>query len=105
MARPSKLTPEVSEKIVRAIRAGNYPAVAAAHAGIHAATYYRWMEHGELEGEAGEDDPYRARGSSLGEGRRPSFRRRPPAGRARRGPSRASSRSACTSVATPTPRT
>ncbi len=59
MARPTKLTPEVSEKIVRAIRAGNYPAVAAAHAGIHASTYYRWMERGELEGDAVEDDPYR----------------------------------------------
>ena len=39
MARPSKLTAEVSEKIVRAIRAGNYPEVAAGHAGIHPATY------------------------------------------------------------------
>ena len=59
MARPTKLTAEVSEKIVRAIRAGNYPEVAAGHAGIHAATYYRWMERGELEGDAPEDDPYR----------------------------------------------
>ncbi|HEV2773893.1 MAG TPA: hypothetical protein VGV57_13895 [Thermoleophilaceae bacterium] len=59
MARPTKLTSEVSERIVRAIRAGNYPEVAAGHAGIHAATYYRWMERGALEGEAGEDDPYR----------------------------------------------
>lgn len=59
MARPSKLTPEVSERIVRAIRAGNYPEVAAAHAGIHASTYYRWMERGALAGEAPEDDPYR----------------------------------------------
>ncbi len=59
MARPSKLTAEVSEKIVRAIRAGNYPEVAAGHAGIHPATYYRWMERGALEGDAAEDDPYR----------------------------------------------
>ena len=59
MARPSKLNPEVSEKIVRAIRAGNYPEVAARHAGVHPATYYRWMERGELEGSAVEDDPYR----------------------------------------------
>jgi len=60
MARPSKLTPEVQEKIARAIRAGNYPEVAARHAGIHPATYYRWMERGELEGDAPEDDPYRS---------------------------------------------
>jgi hypothetical protein len=59
MARPTKLTPAVEEKIVRAIRAGNYPEVAARHAGIHPATYYRWMERGALEGEAPEDDPYR----------------------------------------------
>ncbi len=59
MARPSKLTAEVSEKIVRAIRAGNYPEVAARHAGVHPSTYYRWMERGELEGSAPEDDPYR----------------------------------------------
>ncbi len=59
MARPSKLTAEVSEKIVRAIRAGNYPEVAAGHAGVHPATYYRWMERGALEGSAPEDDPYR----------------------------------------------
>ncbi len=59
MARPTKLTAEVEEKIVRAIRAGNYPEVAAAHAGVHPATYYRWMERGELGGDAVEDDPYR----------------------------------------------
>lgn len=59
MARPTKLTPEVEERIVRAIRAGNYPEVAAAHAGIHPATYYRWMERGELAGSAPEDDAFR----------------------------------------------
>lgn len=59
MARPTKLTAEVSERIVRAIRAGNYPEVAARHAAVHPSTYYRWMERGELEGEAPEDDPYR----------------------------------------------
>ncbi len=59
MARPTKLTAEVEEKIVRAIRAGNYPEVAARHAGVHPSTHYRWMERGELEGDAPEDDPYR----------------------------------------------
>ena len=59
MARPTKLTPEVEERVVRAIRAGNYPEVAAAHAGIHPATYYRWMERGALAGNAAEDEPFR----------------------------------------------
>ncbi len=44
---------------MRAIRAGNYPDVAARHAGIHPATHYRWMDRGGLEGDAPQDDPYR----------------------------------------------
>jgi len=59
MARPTKLTPAVEERIARAIRAGNYPEVAARHAGVHPSTYYRWLERGGLDGEAPEDDPYR----------------------------------------------
>jgi len=43
----SKLTLEVQEKIVTAIRAGNYAQVAAVYAGITERTYYRWMELGE----------------------------------------------------------
>jgi transposase len=46
MARPSKLTPEVSVGICRAIRAGNYPEIAARSVGIAASTFYRWMEQG-----------------------------------------------------------
>lgn len=44
MARPSKLTPELTEKIVLAIKAGNYAKVAASMAGISEATYYSWLE-------------------------------------------------------------
>ena len=47
MGRPTKLTPEVEEKIVSLVRAGNYPEVAAQAAGIDPRTYYRWMEKGE----------------------------------------------------------
>ena len=47
MGRPTKLTPEVQEKIVSLVRAGNYPEVAAQAAGIDPRTYYRWMEKGE----------------------------------------------------------
>lgn len=35
------------EKIITAIRAGNYAQVAAVYAGIGERTYYRWMELGE----------------------------------------------------------
>jgi transposase len=49
MARPSKLTNDVRERICRAIRAGNYPAVAARAAGIAESTFYRWMERGRTE--------------------------------------------------------
>lgn len=46
MARPTKLTKELSEQICRAIRAGNYPAVAASSCGVAESTFYRWMEEG-----------------------------------------------------------
>lgn len=45
--RPSKLTPRVQEKIITAIRAGNYAQVAAVYAGIGESTFYRWMDQGE----------------------------------------------------------
>ncbi len=44
--RPTKLTPEVQERIVSAIRAGNYAQVAARYAGIGETTYYEWMKRG-----------------------------------------------------------
>jgi DNA invertase Pin-like site-specific DNA recombinase len=49
MARPTKLTPPVAERIVKAFRAGNYAEAAARSAGIGASTYYRWLERGEAE--------------------------------------------------------
>jgi transposase len=47
--RPSKLTPEVQERIISAIRAGNYASVAAAYAGVGERTFYTWMEKGESQ--------------------------------------------------------
>lgn len=47
MGRKLKLTPEIQEKIVKAIKAGNYAVIAAAMAGISESTYYRWLEQGE----------------------------------------------------------
>lgn len=45
--RPSKLTADVQDKIVSAIRAGNYAETAAQYAGVDPTTYYRWMVKGE----------------------------------------------------------
>lgn len=47
MARPTKLTPEVRQRVVAAIRAGNYAEPSARSAGISPATFYRWMERGQ----------------------------------------------------------
>ena len=54
MARPTKLTPAIQDRLVVAIRAGNYAGVACASAGIAPSTYYRWRERGEHE----PDGPY-----------------------------------------------
>jgi hypothetical protein len=44
-----KLTPEVQDKIVKALRAGNYRTTAAKVAGIHDATFYNWIKWGEAQ--------------------------------------------------------
>lgn len=43
MARPTKLTPQVQERILEAVRAGNFREVAAHYAGVGAQTLSRWM--------------------------------------------------------------
>lgn len=48
--RPTKLTPEVEEKILRALRGGNFREVAAAYAGVAKRTFLDWMK-------AGKDNP------------------------------------------------
>ncbi len=47
MARPSKLTPEVQKRLVKAIKAGNYYEAACGFAGIHYSTFRKWMQKGE----------------------------------------------------------
>ena len=47
MGRHTKLTPEVQQRVVEAIQAGNYKETAAATSGINVATLYRWMEKGQ----------------------------------------------------------
>jgi hypothetical protein len=54
MGRPTKLTPELQRRIVKAVRCGNYGETAAASEGVDRATYYRWMERG-----AAGEDPFR----------------------------------------------
>lgn len=49
MGRPTKLTPQTTERIVQAIKAGNYAEPACRSAGISPSSYYRWLERGEHE--------------------------------------------------------
>lgn len=57
--RPTKLTPEKQEEIVKYLRAGNYVETAAAYAGLSKASVYNWMRRGRREIERVEDDPRR----------------------------------------------
>lgn len=50
IGRPTKFTPEVRERILIAIRAGNYIDTAAQSAGISKDTFYSWMTKGETPG-------------------------------------------------------
>lgn len=43
MARPTKLTPEIQDKIVNFVSQGNYRSVAAQAVGIHPDTFHTWM--------------------------------------------------------------
>lgn len=52
MARPTKLTGDVQERICNALRAGNYQETAAQYAGISAKTFYEWMKRGESDDES-----------------------------------------------------
>ncbi len=47
MARPTKLTPDVRDRIATMIRSGAYAEQAARAAGIAPSTYYSWLERGE----------------------------------------------------------
>lgn len=49
IGRPTKLTAAVQERIVGALRAGNYIEPACQAAGVSASTHFRWMARGERE--------------------------------------------------------
>lgn len=57
MARHNAFTPDRTQHIIKALRAGNYLETAASMAGIHRATVYRWLNEGrdaEFKQDAGE---------------------------------------------------
>ena len=47
--RPSKLTPEIQEEILRVIKSGNYIETACAYVGINKSTFYEWLKRGARE--------------------------------------------------------
>lgn len=47
MARPTKLTPAVQQRIVSAVAAGNYYEAACVYGGVDYRTFLRWMQRGE----------------------------------------------------------
>jgi hypothetical protein len=55
MAPPSDLTPEIREKVIAAIRAGNFLEIAIAFAGIPEDVFRDWLHRGQEE----EQGPYR----------------------------------------------
>lgn len=55
--RPSKLTDDVQDRIVRAIQSGNWLETASAYAGVDASTVRRWMAKGDSEDAP---EPYRS---------------------------------------------
>ena len=57
MARPTKLDLKTQNKIVTAIKAGNYIETAAAYAGINKSTLYDWLKRGEREKQRVEKNP------------------------------------------------
>lgn len=64
MARPTKLNFDTHNKIITAIRAGNYIETAAAYAGVNKSTLYEWLKRGEREKQRVAKNPrYRIRKS------------------------------------------
>jgi hypothetical protein len=55
--RPSKLTEEVQNRILRAVQSGNWLETASAYAGVDASTVRRWIAKGEADDA---EEPYRS---------------------------------------------
>ena len=48
MGRPTKLTPELQEELLKALKGGTYVEDACAYVGIGVSTFYDWMRLGSL---------------------------------------------------------
>lgn len=59
VGRPSKLTPEVQNRIVQIIKAGGYQESAAAAAGVSKRALLSWLSRGDPDGTDPEDQVYR----------------------------------------------
>lgn len=55
MGQPTKLTPEMQERIIEGLESGLHQESACARAGIGKTTFYRWMNRGESDDEADVD--------------------------------------------------
>ena len=62
MGRPTKFTPDVTSRILAAVRAGNYIETAAAWAGVSKQTIYEWLRTGSRQ----EKGPYRDFSDAVG---------------------------------------
>jgi transposase len=49
MGRPTKLTEDAQERIISALKAGNYMDTAAQYAGVDESTLHRWIARGKEE--------------------------------------------------------
>lgn len=47
--RPTKLTPELSQRVIDLVRVGNYVETAAAAVGVHRNSLFNWMERGRKD--------------------------------------------------------
>jgi hypothetical protein len=57
---PLRLTPSVRRTLVAALAAGSYRTEAARYAGVGIRSFYRWLERGKADQEAGRRSPCRA---------------------------------------------
>ena len=60
MARPSKFTPDVTQKIIQGVRAGASREVSARFAGVTVSTLYNWLKRGRQETKGEYHDFYEA---------------------------------------------
>jgi len=55
--RPTKLTPDLQDELVRVLRVGNYAETACAYVGLNKTTFYDWMKRGARAQDKLKKDP------------------------------------------------